>query len=167
MQPPQNHLQSLPTHFPVDVEMAAEGRRDAQLVVLVDGTQVDFRRHLQGQQDLLRQAVRNINTCVDENERLVAENERLEAEIARLRYEPPHQVTPSVVWPNASCLLTFEQLCSWARTLGTALRLFTANTHRWGGFPDNRANPYFVQHLTAQQRHAIGEAMFDGWIGDR
>ena len=147
--------------------MAAEGQRDAQLVVLVDGTQVDFRRHLQGQQDLLKQAARSINTCVDENERLVAGDGRLEAEIARLRHETPHQVSPSVVWPNASGRLTFEQLCSWARTLGTALRLFTANINRWGGFPDNRANHYFVQHLTAQQRHAIGEAMFDGWIGDR
>ena len=120
-----------------------------------------------GSKNSLRQAVRNINTCVDENERLVAENERLEAEIARLRYEAPHQVSPSVVWPNASGRLTFEQLCSWARTLGTALRLFTANINRWGGFPDNRANHDFAQHLTVQQRHVIGEAMFDGWIGDR
>ena len=80
--------------------MAAEGQREAQLVVLVDGTHVDFRLHLQEQQDLLKQAVRNINTCVDENERLVAENERLEAEIARLRNQSPHQATPSVVWPT-------------------------------------------------------------------
>ena len=139
--------------------MAAEGRREDQLG--------DFRRYLQGQQDLLRQAVRNINTCVDENERLVAENGRLEAEIARLRQDAPPRVSPSVVWPGASGQLTFEQLCSWARTLGRALRLFTANINRWGGFPDNRYNHHFVQHLTAKQRHAIGEAMFDGWIGDR
>ena len=111
--------------------------------------------------------MRNINLCVDENERLVAENGRLEAEIARLREAAPSRVTPSVVWPEPSGQLTLDQLFSWAGTLGQALRHFVANINRWGGCPDNRHNHYFVQHLTANQRHDIGVALYNGWIGDK
>ena len=139
--------------------MAAEGRREDQLG--------DFRRYLQGQQDLSRQAVRNINLCVDENERLVAENGRLEAEIARLREAAPSRVTPSVVWPEPSGPLAFERLRAWAGALGQALPHFVSNIHRWDGFPDNRHNHHFIQNLTADQRYDIGLALYNGWIGDK